>query len=186
MHLDIGADVVASDGHRVGKVERIIYDADTMMMREFVVHGGPFFKTGHIVHRELIDHIDDDHVVHLRKRADEVTQLAPFIAEQHFPAYRGDQGRAQTPYIMTQQGSVPRDAVVLTHRSQVYDRDGKHIGHLDEVVYEQDGRATAFVVDAGHFHVHDVNVPLSAIRSMRRDRIELNVAANEVDQAIRA
>lgn len=185
MHLDIGSNVVTSDGQEVGKVDRIVFEPDSMRMREFVIHKGLFFTTDHIVHRELVDHIDDDHVVHLRLAADETDQLPPFVGEQHFPIFAGSGFTAESATIRTTPGSAPRDAVILSHRSEVYDSEGKHIGHLDEVVYEQDGVATAFIVDAGFLFTYDLRVPLTAIHSITHDRIELAIPAEEAEQASR-
>ena len=183
MNLDIGSNVLTSDGKSVGKVDRIIYQSDTKVMREFVVHKGPFFATDRIVHRELVDEIDDDHVVRLRITADEADELPPFVKEQHFAIYGGSSLYIEQPTIMTKLGSAPRDAVVLSHRSKVYDSVGKQIGHLDEVVYEADGVATAFVVDAGFIFTHDVRVPLEAVRRVSHDRIELNLTSDEAEMA---
>lgn len=186
MNLDIGSDVRTSDGESVGKVDRIIFEVESMEMREFIIHKGPFFTTDRIVQRELIDHIDEEHVVHLRITADEAKQLPPFIGEQHQSVFASGGLYVEEPTILTTPGSVPRDAVVLGHGSDVYDGDGKHIGHLDEVVYQDDGVATDFIIDAGRIFTHNVRVPVSSIRSIRHDRIELTMTVNEAEQASRA
>lgn len=183
MNLDIGSPVQASDGEQIGKVDRIVYEVETMKMREFVVHQGPFFATDRIVQRSLIDHIDDEHVVHLRITSDEADDLPPFIPAQHVAVFTSGGLAVQEPMILTTPGSEPRDAVVLSHRSGVYDNQGKHIGHLDEVVYGEDGAATAFVINAGRIFTHDLRVPISAIHSITHDRIELEITADEAEAA---
>ena len=186
MNLDIGSNVLSSDGHRVGKVDRIIFESDSMSVREFVVHKGMLFLSrDRFVDRELVDHIGDEHTVHLSVTAEEAKDLPEFFFEQHTPIIAGDSHHAEQVHIQTIPGSVPRDAVVLSHRSEVYDSEDKHIGHLDEVVYEQDGVATAFIVDAGRIFTHDVRVPVSAIHSITHDRIRLNITAEEAEEAAR-
>ena len=187
MILDIGSDVLSSDGQTVGRVDRIIYQPDTMTVREFVVHEGVFFTTDRIVARDLIDRVDEDHAVHLRITAEETADLAPFIANQPIPVFRrGELIGTGGVSVGTRPGTAPRDAVTLSHRSVVYDSTGKHVGHLDEVVYSDRGVATSFIVDVGRFFHHDVYVPLSAVHSITHERIELDVTADDLEPASRA
>ncbi|MEZ4522126.1 MAG: PRC-barrel domain-containing protein [Thermomicrobiales bacterium] len=183
MNLDIGSAVQTRDGKNIGKVDRIIFAAENLEMREFVVHQGPFFSTNRIVQRSLVDRIGDDHVVHLRIGADEAQDLPPYIEERHVAVFTSGGLAVEEPMILTTPGSAPRDAVVLSHGSNVYGSDGKHIGHLDEVVYGNDGVATAFVIDAGRIRTHDVRVPISSVKSVTHDRIELEITADEAEEA---
>lgn len=173
------------DGQEIGKVDRIVYEVETMAVREFVVHKGLFFGTDRIVQRALIDHIDDEHVVHLRIASDAVDELPPFLPERHVAVFVSGGLRIEEPMVLTTPGSAPRDAVVLSHRSEVYDSAGKHIGHLDEIVYGQDGIASAFIVDAGRIFTHDVYVPISAVHSVTHDRIDLEITAEEAEASSR-
>lgn len=183
MNLDLGSTVVSSDGQDVGRVDRIFFDTDRMTVRQFVVHKGLLLTEDRIVARRDVDYIEPDHTVHLKLTANEVHQLQPFVQTEHFPVFAGDYHHAEQPIIFTRQGSAPVDAVVLTHRSEVYDVDGKHIGHIDEINYDANGRATSFVVDAGFLFVHDVEVPVSAVKSITHDRIELSISAEKAEQA---
>lgn len=183
MQLDLGSHVKTRDGEDVGTVSRIIFEADKLTVREFVVHEGVLLTRNRIVHLDLVDHIDEEHVVHLRASADEVDELPEFVAEDHKAVYIGDQLYVETPKVISTPGSVPQDAVVLSHRSEVYDNVGKHVGHLDEIVYGDDGVATAFIVDSGFIFTHDVVVPVAAIKSITHDRIELHISADEAEEA---
>jgi uncharacterized protein YrrD len=187
VQLDLGCQVRTSDGEDVGKVDRIIFDPQSLTVREFVVHEGILFTHDRIVAREMIDHIDDDHVVHLRLTGAEEEKLPPFVAEEHVALYTGDAFYVDTPRIVTTSpGSVPRDAVVLSHKSDVYDADDRHIGHLDEIIYGPDGVATAFIIDTGLLVVHDFQVPISAVRAVTHDRIDLSITQAEADPAARS
>lgn len=185
MRLDLGSHVKTSDGEDIGTVSRIIFESDPMKVREFVVHEGILVTHDRIVHRDQIDHVDGDHVVHLRISASEARDLPPFIAEQHMAVYSGGTHHIDTPSVITTSGSVPRDAVVLSHRSEVYDSAGKHIGHLDEIVYDADGVSTSFIVDAGLIFTHDVVVPCAAIASVTHNRIELTITSEEAEESAR-
>lgn len=185
MQLDLGSHVRTSDGKDAGKVDRIIFETDTMMVREFVVHKGILFGTDRIVDREQIDHIGDEHEVYLKLTAEQAADLPAFIHDQHFPAMTGDYLDPGVVVLTSFEGSVPRDAVVLSHRSEVYDSEDKHIGHLDEIVYGHDGRSTAFIVDSGFIFTHDVTVPIAAVKSITHNRIDLSITADEADEASR-
>lgn len=181
MQLDLGSHVKTSDGEDVGTVSRIIFQVQNMKVREFVVREGVLLTHDRIVHLDKVDHIDGDHVVHLRTSADEVDDLPGFVPEEHMPVYIGDLLHVDTPTIITTKGSVPRDAVVLSHGSEVYDKHGKHIGNLDEIIYSGDGISSAFIVDSGFIFTNDVIVPVSAIKSITHDRIELKISADEAE-----
>ncbi|MEZ4521546.1 MAG: PRC-barrel domain-containing protein [Thermomicrobiales bacterium] len=183
MQLDLGSHVKTSDGEDIGTVSRIIFDTDKLMVREFVVHEGVLLTHDRIVHRELVDRIDDDHVVYLKMTASDADDLPAFVAEQHMPIYISDLHYVDTPKIVTTPGSVPRDAVVLSHGSEVYDSADKHIGHLDEIVYDDEGVSSAFIVDSGFFFTHDVVVPVEAIKSIAHGRIDLKITADEAEAA---
>lgn len=185
MQLDLGSRVKTRDGEDVGKVDRIIFEPESMTVREFVVHEGILFTHDRIVGRALVDHIDGDNTVHLRLTAEEAQDLPAFIAEQHEAVFAGDLHHVQKPMVLITPGSVPRDAVVLSHRSEVYDRTGKHIGNLDQIVYRPDGVATAIIVDAGFVFTHDLRVPVLGIRSVTHGRIELSIEASDAVVAAR-
>lgn len=186
MDLDLGSHVKSSDGKEVGRVDRIIYQPDTMKVREFVVHKGFFLRNDRIVSIHHVDRIDDDHTVHLKLPAEKTRDLPAFVVGEHVPVYSGDLGVVSQPnYIVARQSSVPTDAVVLTHGSDVYDSDGKHIGHLDEVRYDEDGCAREFVVDSGVVFTHDVRVPMTEVSRVTHDRIDLGLAARECQRAVR-
>jgi uncharacterized protein YrrD len=185
MQLDLGSHVKTKDGQDIGKVDRIVFEPESMTVREFVVHEGVLFTHDRIVGRALVDHIDGANTVHLRLNAEEAQDLPAFFAEQHEAIYTGDLYHAQRPMVLITPGSVPRDAVVLSHRSQVYDRTGKHIGHLDEIVYRPDGVATAFIVDSGILFTHDLRVPVLGIKSVRHGRIDLSIESSDAMAAAR-
>lgn len=183
MYLDLGSEVKSSDGKDVGRVDRIFFDTDRMTVRQFVIHKGVLLREDRIVDQHHIDHVDPDHTVQLNLTADEVHQLQPFVPTEHFPVYAGGYHHVDQPVIFTRQGSSPTDAVVLTHGSEVYDVNGKQIGHFDEIQYDKDGNVTCFVADAGFFFTHNVKIRPELIKSITHDRIELNISAEEAEKA---
>ncbi len=186
MRLDMGSQVRTSDGKDAGKIKRIIFDGDTMTVRQFVAHEGIIFSEERMIDVEYIERVDDDHTVHLNISEDKVDDLTPFVHAEVMPLVTGDAWvTAEVHDVVRHPGSVPFDLLVLTHGTDVYDSNDKHIGNLDEVVYTDEGQASSFIVDAGRIFTHDVNVPVTAVKSMTHERIELNITAEAAEAANR-
>lgn len=186
MQLDMGSHVRTSDDKDAGKVKRIIFDGDSMTVRQFVVHEGILFAEERMVEIRHVDRVDEDHTVHLKLNEQQVDELPPYAHEQVLPVAIGDPyTRAEVHDVVVQHGSVPWDLLILSHGTDVHDVNGKQIGHLDEIVYENDGHASCFIVDSGFIFTHDVKVPVTAVKSMTHDRIELNITAEEAEAASR-
>jgi sporulation protein YlmC with PRC-barrel domain len=173
MKLDLGSHVRTSDGRDIGKVDRIILETRSMTVREFVVHKGLFFGHDRFASVGIIDHIDHDGVVHLKITAERANELPEFMVEQHFPVFSGSIQPRPDVYIITQAGSVPRDAVVLSHRTEAYDVDGHYVGYLDKVEYSEDGRVTHLILEVGVLALREITVPVEIIGGIRHDRITL-------------
>jgi len=186
MQLDMGSHVRTSDDRDAGKIKRIIFDGDSMRVRQFVVHEGILFAEERMVDIGHVDRVDEDHTVRLKLNEQQVDELPPYAHEQVMPVAIGDPyARAKVHDVVVQSGSVPWDLLVLSHGTDVYDTNGKHIGHLDEIVYEDGGHASCFIVDSGFIFTHDVKVPVTAVKSMTTDRIEISITANEAEAASR-
>ncbi|HLT21539.1 MAG TPA: PRC-barrel domain-containing protein [Thermomicrobiales bacterium] len=182
MQLDIGSRVKTSDGQTAGKVKRIIFDPERKTVREFVMQTGGLLPSERIVDRQLIEEIEDDTVT-IRTPASEIEDLPAFVHAVHMPIFYSDLAQASELGVIRRPGSVPRDAVVLTRGSQVYDRDGEHVGRIDEVKFDADGRVTAFVVETGIIFDRDIVIPIEAVESVTGDRIKLNTLAAKLEPA---
>jgi uncharacterized protein YrrD len=182
MQLDIGSQVRTRDGHSVGRVKRIIFDADRMSVRQFVMRAGILIPSERIVDLERIDGIDDDHTVTIQALADAVDDLPAYVPAVSTPIYYNDMHSAHELGVIRRPGSIPADAVVLSHGTRVYDAAGEHIGYLDEIACGEGGRATAFVVDSGILFDREMVIPLSAVESVTHARIKLNVTVGEIER----
>jgi hypothetical protein len=184
MKLDLGSHVRASDGRDVGKVDRIILETERMTIREFVVHKGLIFSHDRFVAISYVHHVDDDGVVHLNIDSRQANKLPEFIHEAHLPIVTGSISSGPSVHIITQPGSVPGDAVVLSHRTQVYDDDGKYIGYLDKVEYSSEGQASHIILEAGYVFLHEIRVPIGMIDHIRHDRITLCESLPETEEPV--
>jgi hypothetical protein len=155
-----------------------------MTIREFVVHKGLIFSHDRFISISCVDHIDDDGVVHLKISSRQANELPEFIREAHLPVFSGTVSSGPSVHIITQPGSVPGDAVVLSHRTQVYDDDGKYIGYLDKVEYSSQGQASHIILEAGSVVLHEVRVPIEMIDHIRHDRITLCDSLPETEEPV--
>jgi hypothetical protein len=184
MKLDLGNQVLASDGGDIGRIDRIVLETRTMTVREFVVHQGFLFRHDRFVALNLIDHIDDNGAVHLKLSAEQAQELPEFIGEQHVATFTGTMQSRPGVHILTQQGSVPHDAVVLSHRTQVFDENDVYLGYLDKVEYTSDGRVSHVILHSGDVLLWEMRLPIEAIASVRHDRITMREVLVESGETI--
>lgn len=182
MKLDLGNHVFSSDGRTVGKVDRIILETSRMVVREFVVHKGFLFGHDRFISTRLVDRVDTNGDVHLNITFEEASSLPEFVRDQHYPVVVGEGNPGARVVIMSTPGSIPKDAVVLSHRTEAYDSDDHYLGYLDKVEYDVDGRVTHIMLEAGSMMLTTLRVPVDLIGTVRHDRITLRqvLSAEEV------
>jgi hypothetical protein len=129
----------------------------------------------------MVDRIDASGDVHLNLTFEQAKDLPEFVGDQHYPVVVGEGNPGARVVIMTTPGSVPKDAVVLSHRTEAYDSDDRYIGYLDKVEYDEHGRATYIVLEAGSLVLSTLRVPVDMISTIRHDRITMRTALREED-----
>lgn len=83
MHIELGKDVIASDGEKIGTVDRLVLDSETNDLRKFVVHKGLIFPEDRIVDIEMVTGSDDDGNIRLSVPSDDDDALPPFVEETY-------------------------------------------------------------------------------------------------------
>ena len=83
MKIDIGKEVIGSDGEKIGKVDRLVLDSDTNELRKFIVHKGMFWSEDKIVDLELVSEVDAGGNIHLKVPSDDEDTLPGFVEETH-------------------------------------------------------------------------------------------------------
>lgn len=180
MQLDLGAHVLSGDGYKLGTITALIVEPETMQIREFVIREGGFFRVERIVAVQFVERVTEDRTVYLKQTREAALTLPAFAPDQRVPIFTASPFVGEQAIIRVVKGSIPRDALVLSHRTDVYDDHHNRIGHLDEVIYDEDERVNAFVVDAGYIRLRDVVMPVTAIGQINHERIELNVPLGEL------
>lgn len=80
------------------------------------------------------------------------------------------------------ESNLPEQDVVIDTGTEVFAKDGKKIGHVDELTYGPEGHLTGFIVRAGFLFHHDVTVPADWIESVGEDHVRLSRTADEMRQ----
>jgi len=198
MDLDLGKHVKTSDGHDLGKVDRLILNPETYAIEGFVVHEGHLLSKDVIIDLQDVASIDDKGVVHVKVSEAEAKNLDAFVQEKYYvpsseryhafssqswiggavsdpidygPTHYGAEAHLIHP------GSVSSDDVVLSEGTEVYDSEGKHLGSIDEIAYTPNGLVTGLIIRAGFLFHHDIQVPIDTVSSMTHERIHLRVNA---------
>src|SRR5690554_4049695 len=63
LNIDLGADILGSDGEKLGVVDSLVVDPTTGAVHSVVVRSGLFFPTDRIISAHLIQSISEDGIV---------------------------------------------------------------------------------------------------------------------------
>lgn len=83
MKIDIGKDVIASDGEKIGKVDRLVLNSETNDLSKFIVHKGMFWNEDKIVDLDLVSEVDAEGNIHLKVPSDDEDTMPAFVEETH-------------------------------------------------------------------------------------------------------
>ncbi len=82
MDIELGQAVYDQNGEHIGDVERLIIDAEAMVVREFLIKEGTILSTDRVVDVDLVSRVDENGV-HLTISSDEADSLPPFVEERY-------------------------------------------------------------------------------------------------------
>jgi uncharacterized protein YrrD len=101
-----------------------------------------------------------------------------------FPSTTGSSLFMQAPIgtVITQEVSnlEPGDVRIDTG-TDVVGSDGHKVGHVDELLFDDENKVTGFVVRAGFLFKHDVQVPITWVAGIAHDHIRLNLTKDEAE-----
>jgi hypothetical protein len=76
---------------------------------------------------------------------------------------------------------VPKGEIELRHASAVYSADQHHLGSVDGVIVEADGRISHLLLDRGHlWWRREISIPAAAISDFGNDMVTLGVSKGEL------
>lgn len=225
MHVELGQDVIASDGEKLGTVDRLVLDSETHNLRKFVVHKGMFWNEDRIVDLDLVSQIDGEGIVHLKVPSNDEDTMPPFVEDTFRVADEGEAQRlgygrfyASAPYAPiwfapgdsvggTQPGAqytpgadtffdtpapppgdtletrsnLPEDSFTIDAGTEVVGADGDKVGEVDELLIDEHGNTTGFVVKSGFIFTHNVRIPMDAVDHFSGEHVKLSITGEEAE-----
>lgn len=198
MNITIGSEVISSEGERVGKVGRVVFDPTTDDVDQIVVE---WRGTERLVPLNMIENAGTDSV-RLRVTAEVVEQLphfdpasfeaapetCPAVAtygrEKAYPPstflFPGGQAAAAPPAEETHK----TEALAISEGTEVQALDGK-IGVVDEVLTDQyQDKVTGFIVRKGTLLSRDVRVPIEWVDRIGSGCINLSVTKRQLEERL--
>ena len=173
MRIHLGSTVRTKDGHRAGKVQKVIWDPDRNEVREFVVSTGGLLGHDVIVSREVLERAApeaDELIVDLTK--DELDQMDHYDDRAYAPppygwlvpaehAYGADAFLFPTIVDEPKATNIaePRRPIIRKGMA-VKDAGGQKIGTVDELrIDDMTGELRAIVVRQGAADERALEIP---------------------------
>lgn len=88
LQIELGQDVFASDGEKVGSVDRLVLNPETHAIEQFIIHSGFFTREDKLIETGLVRSADQNGV-RLNASSDEVHALPTFVEENYAAASAG-------------------------------------------------------------------------------------------------
>lgn len=139
----------------------------------FVEHEHIVGKQSGTVHRYAF--------VHGTPQPGQLLVRAPIQGYHHvtLPEY---ESLAMTAGWLEVRSDLPEEAVALDRGTDVFDREGRRIGTVREVLVDPDGAITGLTVALGLVRHHDVTLPPEWITAMTDNEVVLTVSEQEINE----
>ena len=183
--IELGADMIGSDGEKLGVVDSLVVDPASGQERAIIVRKGWFFPTDKIVPIDLVERVEDGNV-HVRLSSAEADQMSEYMDSDYVMPPAGYYGAGgymwpATPYVAdgyTIDDEVRErmpDAVMLSEGTLVLDVDEDEVGRITEIASDEQGRVQGFRVEQGFFRHHDRYIPAHLVASADDVVVRLSV-----------
>lgn len=185
MNIDLGADIIGTDGEKLGVVDSLVVEPDNGSIQAIVVRKGLFFPTDRILPVQMVTAVEGNKVrVNISK--DDAEQLTEYMDSAYVmpPAgYYGGYGymwpaaSVYTRDLMVDEQIRERmpDAIILSEGTLVVDRDGDEVGRITEIASDDRGRVTGFRVEEGLFRHHEHYIPANTVVKADDTIVQLSV-----------
>ncbi len=192
MTIELGADIIGSDGEKLGVVDSLVVDPTGGQERAIVVRKGWFFPTDKIVPIELVDRVEDGNV-HVRLSSAEADQMMEYMDADYVMPPAGYYGAGgymwpATPYVT--RGLMVDDeirermpnAVMLSEGTMVIDKDNDEVGRITEIASDEQGRVQGFRVEQGFFRHHERYIPANLVETADDVVVRLSVEKDSLEE----
>ncbi|HEX2623275.1 MAG TPA: PRC-barrel domain-containing protein [Phototrophicaceae bacterium] len=109
-------------------------------------------------------------------------QYPMFYGPTNYPEAAATASAAGTPYVERTQKNIPDNTVTIKEGGQVITSDNQHVGNIERVILNSDGKnATHFVIAKGLFLRNHKLVPMNWVNAIHDDHIHLKVNADTIE-----
>lgn len=85
------------------------------------------------------------------------------------------------PPVVETRSNLDELDVILKQGTDVIGSDGKKVGTVDDIQFDDSGHLTGFIVKAGFLFHHDISVPASAVSEVDDHRVQLNITSDAAE-----
>ena len=212
MQFKENADVMASDGEKIGRIDRVVVDPATGEVTHLVVKKGLLFTRDKVVPVDRIEATAEEHVV-LKGPAADPDEFPDFEETQHIPVggiedfkkreadrarrmiwyhtrvsvpWWGDGPYPSPPkplYVKKTRRNTPEGTVPLEEGATVVDIEGEAVGEVEEIYAEpEEHRATHLLISRGLFPKEKKVIPTAWVEDIYEDSVRLSVAKDVIDK----
>jgi uncharacterized protein YrrD len=193
-HLDIGSDVLGSDGEKVGSVAYLVIDPTDLHLTDLVVNTGALLGRDVLVPVDVVGSITPDGV-QLTVDKDTLATYQNYIDVEYT---RPPEGWIAPPDFAAPMSSIvwpmgsygalpqpthvnaPKGSVGLSEGMEVQSSDGHRVGSLRAVDNDPaSDDIRAIVVKEGHLFGHDVTIPADRIERIDEGLVVLTLTQDE-------
>jgi hypothetical protein len=195
MRFDLGTHVYTEDGHKVGKIDRIVLADSGGAVRSLVVHKGHFFTRDVLVPLDTIATVNELGV-YLRLSKDQVGQLPDFVEAEYAPPPAGTPVAVSStagevlfplgvelgvaPQVVGEATNLPPGTGDIARGFSVLCADGE-VGLVRDVVMEGEQATDAYLVlEAGDPLLDHARVPLGLVAHVEDEVVTLRCTCAEL------
>jgi uncharacterized protein YrrD len=205
MRLLKGAEVFTAKGESVGKIGRVVIDAQTREITDLVVERGAVFKDEKVVPIGLVNVENEDRIT-LRETNQNIDDFLNYETTHYIPSDKITEqpsdniemyywyppisfqfpttgilpgGSVVPDFIHRTESAMPEGRVAIGEGAQVIGADEKHIGNVEEVLADaQTNNVTHFVIGKSLLLREHKLVPAFWVSGVEEDKIYLSVESD--------
>lgn len=196
-HIDIGADVIGSDGKKVGTVAYVVVRPAELRLTDIVVSTGVLLGREVVIPAHLIREVEDDRV-YLSIDKDELNHYPDYIEIDYEKPPTGwvpPEGLYYPPAgMLWPVGSyypeaadvhvnAPAGTLGIREGMDVESSDGHKVGSVDALDIDlATGEIRGFLVKRGLIFTRDTRFPTGDIQALRGGKVILTLTKDQVQQ----
>lgn len=183
--IQLGADILGSDGEKIGVVDSLVVDPSSGSVRAIVVRKGFFFPTDRILPIDMLAGVGDGHVV-VNATKENVEELREYLDTEYLVPPAGFYGAPGYMWTATQlydsdllvdeqiRERLP-DALIVSRGTLVVDADGDEVGRITDLYSDDRAQVAGFKVEEGFFRHHEHYIPAHVVASADDVVVRLSV-----------